>query len=264
MNRDPQNELQCSQFEALLADALDQAEADAAAETKAGADAGAALLPAQTRQAFNAHRQSCPVCGPLFAEAREGMLLLRSIPELDPPKNLVHNILAATSRAEAGVQAAHEGVQVGWLERWRLTLRLPLAGLLRSRFATSFCMAFFSLSLTLSLAGVRIDDVLKAASHPSTLRRSVVLQYTQIEANVMRYYDNMRLVYEVESRVRKLKKAATPAQNNNNDNNKQEQQQNRNHPAPGKNNNHEQPEYSQDRDGSLIAKSTMKHEGAQI
>jgi hypothetical protein len=255
MNKDSQNELQCSQFEALLAEALDSA--DAAIE------AGAGAFPVQTRQAFDAHRQSCPVCGPLFAEAREGMLLLRSIPEVDPPKNLVHNILAATSLAETRAQAAPVSGKTGWLEHLQQSLRPTFGGLLRSRFATSFCMAFFSLSLTLSLAGVRIDDVVKAASHPNTLRKSVVLQYTQIQASVMRYYDNMRLVYEVESRVRELKKAATPAPNNNN-NNKQEQQQNRNHPNPGTNDQRNQPESSLERDGSLIAKSTMKHEGAQI
>ncbi len=47
------------------------------------------------------HGQSCAVCGPLLAEAWEGMLMVRGLAELEPPKNLVHNILAATSRKEA-------------------------------------------------------------------------------------------------------------------------------------------------------------------
>jgi len=41
----------------------------------------------------------------------------------------------------------------GWLESVRRSFRPSLAGLMRSRFATSFAMAFFSLSLTLTLAG---------------------------------------------------------------------------------------------------------------
>lgn len=255
MNENLQDELQCSRFEALLADALDLNAAEA--ESKVG-DAGA--LSPETRRAFEAHRLSCPVCGPLYAEAREGMLLLRTMAEPDPPRNLVHNILAATSLAGSGAKGAREKAAAGWLVRLRLGLRPAVVGLLHSRFATSFCMAFFSLSLTLSLAGVKVTDLAKVDWHPSALRKSVVLQYTRIEANVMRYYDNMRVVYEFQSQVQKLKQAAAPAQNQNKDNN-QPEQQNRKH-SPGS---PEQEENSsQDRDGSLVAQSTVKQEGAQL
>jgi hypothetical protein len=47
----------------------------------------------------------------------------------------------------------------------------------------------------------------------------------------MRYYENMRLVYEIESRVRDLRRAGTP--DNSQDNNKQQQQQVT--PAPNSN-----------------------------
>jgi hypothetical protein len=251
MNRNLQNGMQCSQFEALLAEVLDQADA--------GTDAVPEALSPETREAFAAHRLGCSVCASLYAEAREGMLLLRAMEEVAPPRNLVHNILAATSRAETtshGAAATRKQASVGWLNQLRQSLRPGVAGLLHSRFVTSFCMAFFSLSLTMSLAGVKVSDLAKVDWHPSALRRSVVLEYTQIEARVMRYYDNMRLVYEVQSQVQKLKKAASPAQNDNRDNN-QPEQQNRN-PRPG------QEESSQERDGSLMAQSTMNREGAQL
>jgi hypothetical protein len=253
MNRNRQNGMQCSQFEALLAEVLDQAE-------EAGTDAGSEALFPETREAFTAHRLSCSVCASLYAEAREGMLLLRAVEEVAPPWNLVHNILAATSRSEAaarGTAATRKQASVGWLDQLRQSLRPGVAGLLHSRFVTAFCMAFFSLSLTMSLAGVKVSDLAKVDWHPSALRRSVVLEYTQIEARVMRYYDNMRLVYEVQSQVQKLKKAATPAQNDGRDSN-QPEQQNRNS-RPGQEEN-----YGQERDGSLMAQSTTNDEGAQL
>src|SRR6516164_5791988 len=163
MNRDPQNGLQCSQFEALLADALDSASASASVNADAdkagvsptaGVEAGSAALTAMSpavKEAFEAHRQSCAGCRTSFAEALEGMLLLRAIPDVEPPKNLVHNILAATSLAEAAAQAAPKGVRrAGWAQRLARNFRPTVAGFLRSRFAASFCMAFFSLSLTLN------------------------------------------------------------------------------------------------------------------
>jgi hypothetical protein len=264
MNRDPQNGLQCSQFEALLADALDYAGADAGPSPKAGAETSSGALtalPAEVRKAFEAHRQSCADCRASFAEALEGMLLLRAIPEVEPPKNLVHNILAATSLAEAPTQSAAKGVQrAGWAQRLLRNFRPATAGFLRSRFAASFCMAFFSLSLTLNLAGVKVVDLLNAAQHPSTVRKSLVLEYTNVEARVMRYYDNMRLVYEVRSRVQELKKVTTPQNNNNNN---RPEQQNWNHSAPQQRQ-EEQENLSQERNSSLIAQSTMHREGAQL
>jgi len=237
-SQDRQSEMQCSQFEALLADALD------------------GKLTERDQERFEAHRLSCALCGPLFVETREGMLLLQTLPDLEPPKQLLHNILAVTSLAEKRV-VAPAGQPEGWLTRLRQQLPSPLAGLLHSRFATSFAMAFFSLALTLNLLGVKVTQI---DWHPSALRKSVVLQYTQVEASVQRYYDNMRIVLEVESRVQGLKKATTPDQNNRND--KQEQNFN-SVPDPG-GHSHDHENYSLERYGSLIAQSTMKHEGAQI
>ncbi len=266
MNRDPQNGLQCSQFEALLADALDDAdvEAQAGAGAHAGAETGSGALtalPAEVREAFAAHRRSCAACSASYAEALEGMLLLRAIPEVETPKNLVHNILAATSLAEIPVQAAAKGVRrASWAQRKLRDFRPAMSGFMRSRFAASFCMAFFSLSLTLNLAGVKIVDLLNAAQHPGTVRKSLVLEYTSVEAKIMRYYDNMRLVYEVRLRMQELKKVTTPQNNNNNN---RPEQQNWKHSAPQQRP-EEQENLSQEGNSSLIAQSTMHREGAQL
>jgi hypothetical protein len=250
MTSERQDGLQCSQFEALMAELL---EAEVAATDRR------AEAESEQKPAFDAHRKSCPACGPLFAGALEGLLLLRSLREVDPPRHLIHNILAATSLAEAPAKAAVEQAKPGLRQGWQKLLRpAPILGsLLHSRFAMSFCMAFFSLSLTLSLAGVRLPDIFKMVSHPSTLGRSVVLQYTQVEAKFISYYENMRVVYEFESRVNQFKKSATPQNNN------KPEQQNQNRPVPAdKDREHEN--YSREGDGSLIAVSALKNEGAQL
>lgn len=235
----------CSQFEALLAEALDGA------------------LPQQLKPAFEAHAQSCPSCGPMLAEAREGMLLLARLEGVEPPKNLLHNILAATTMVEAQTSAGTAPMQIaqtGWMARLFPSRRQAgWAGVLHSRFVTSFCMAFFSLSLTLAVAGVKIGDVAKIDWHPSAIRKSVVLEYTQVEARVQRYYDNMRLVVELEARVRGLKKAAQPAQE---DDNRKPDQQNRNATPDTSGRPQEHEDYSQGRDGSLLACATLNSEGA--
>ncbi|HKR96972.1 MAG TPA: zf-HC2 domain-containing protein [Candidatus Angelobacter sp.] len=237
MNNEYPNRVECSEFEALLAEALDNA------------------LPEETRQSFEEHGRSCRVCGPLWTEAQEGLALMRSLEQVEPPKNLVHNILAATSMTQVqATTAAAVPDKTGWLDRLRTG---SLGGLLHSRFAASFAMAFFSLSLTLTLAGVNIS---KVDWHPSALRKSVVLGFTHVEAKVTSYYENLRLVYEVQARVRELRKTAAPAPGTNDQN----KQQNRisapddgGRPQPEEN-------YSQEVDGNLVAQSLARHEGAQL
>ena len=241
MNKDFKNGMECSEFEALLADALDNA------------------LEGETLAAFDAHWLNCRVCGPLLAEAQEGMLLITDLEELEPPKNLVHNILAATSMKQAGTAAA-EGAKESWLQRLRRGFRPSLGGLIHSRFATSFAMAFFSLSITLTLAGVRVSEVTNMIAHPSTLRKNVVLGFTQMEAKVTSYYENLRLVVQVQSKVKELQRNTVPPAGTGNDN----KQQNRRSVPDDSGRPQQHENYSRERDGSLIAATNMKHEGAQI
>jgi hypothetical protein len=252
MTEQNQNEMRCSQFEALLADVLDYS------------NAGAGTLSEETRREFQAHAASCAACGPILSEAREGMLLLRALEEPDPPKNLVHNILSATSAAEAAKESAQpEASKVAWIVRLWKPVRGVLAGAIQPRFATSFSMAFFSLSLTLTLAGVRLKDLAHVDWHPSAVGKAVVLQYTQVESKVVRYYNNMRLVYEIESRVSELKK------NSGSEQNKQQPSQQPKEDKKKKDNNdtsgrpeHRQDNYSQDLGHTVVAYLRLNHEGA--
>src|ERR1700752_1605947 len=112
MNKEPQNGLECSEFEALLAEALDDA------------------VAADIRPAFEAHGKSCAVCGPLWSDAREGMQMVRGLAELEPPNNLVNNILAATSRKEATAEQIAEEAKLGWTDRLRRSLSPGIGGLM--------------------------------------------------------------------------------------------------------------------------------------
>jgi hypothetical protein len=89
----------------------------------------------------------------------------------------------------------------GYLEPIWATVRQP-------RFAMSFGMAFFALSVGLTVAGVKIDDVRQISLKPSAIRHT----YYNTQARVVRYYENVRIVYEVESRVREIKRNVAPAE----------------------------------------------------
>jgi hypothetical protein len=191
------NGMQCQEFDVLLTDALD------------GVLTGAKL------DRFQAHTRTCSACGPLFAEAEAGRNWLKGLTEVEPSAGLVENILASTTgiatdrlRAPAPSTQPH----VSWWEKtqaWASGMGEPIWATVRQpRFAMSFGMAFFSLSVALSVAGVKPSDLRQVSLRPAVIRHT----YYSTQARVVRYYENIRFVYEVESRVRELKRSVTPAE----------------------------------------------------
>src|ERR1700678_1113376 len=193
--------IECTEFEALLSAAID------------GSSAGDGQLTAARKQSFEAHRRVCEICGPLFADVQAGRQWLLSLEEVEPPAHLVHNILASTTGvlSTRTLAATRDGRTTPLKERvreWWDSFFTPVASFVRQpRFVMSFGMIFFMSSLGLSVAGVKPSDVAKVDLRPSAVRHA----YTDAQIKVVHYYDNIRFVYEIESKLRELKRAKTPA-----------------------------------------------------
>jgi hypothetical protein len=76
----------------------------------------------------------------------------------------------------------------------------------------SFAMVFFSFTMVMNLAGVRLGDLAHLDLRPSALRTNAMRTYDQTVARVTKYYDNARLVYEFQSRLRDIKNASEEQQ----------------------------------------------------
>ena len=225
MPEETKHGMECTEFEALLSEAMD----------------GDGQLSPARRESFDAHRRVCAVCGPLFADVQAGRQWLRSLEAVEPPVHLVHNILAATSGvvSRRPVAATRDGRTTPFGERLRErwdSYFAPITAFVRQpRFVMSFGMIFFSFSLALNVAGVKPADVAKIDLRPSAVRHA----YNDAQIKIVKYYDNIRFVYEIESKVRELKRANTPAEPG-------PQPQKENH----KNDTSGQPEQRQDRNYS--------------
>jgi hypothetical protein len=66
-------------------------------------------------------------------------------------------------------------------------------------------MAFFSIALTLNLTGVRLTTLRMADLRPVAMKSYMERQLNMASVPIVRYYDHLRFVYEVESRVRQLR-----------------------------------------------------------
>jgi hypothetical protein len=181
-------ELRCEEWETLLADALDE------------------LLLAADSAAFSAHSSQCATCARLLAEARQGqewMRFLQDEPEL--PAGLVERILNKTSGAVAEHPLAVYGAPIA--AGGPSVLGVPVRRMVwDTRMMMTAAMAFFSIALTLNLAGVRITDLRLADLTPASLENNLTRQFYGAKIQVVRYYDNLRFVYEVESKMRELRR----------------------------------------------------------
>ncbi len=204
------------------------------------AEAVDSSLSAADQAAFDLHLADCAACREMLAEATRGaawMGMLRGhAPE--PPPAMLERIFAQTSGAPAQAEAlagsgserrqtgsgvpetgaalaglAAEGpaaTGTGKLLPFRrralaaLDLRAVGQTLLQPRLAMTAAMAFFSVALTLNLTGVHLSGFRMSDLRPSSVKRSIY----EANAHVVRYYTNLRVVYELESRVHDLQRSS--------------------------------------------------------
>ena len=189
------NGMQCHEFDGLLCDAID------------------GVLTGLQLDRFQAHAGTCSACGPLFAEVEAGRNWLKDLTEVEPPVSLVTNILASTTGVDSQRLRVNVSVPQPRISRWERAqawasgAMQPIWSTVRQpRFAMSFGMAFFALSVALSVLGVKPADLREVSLRPAAIRHT----FYSTQARVVRYYENIRFVYEVESRVRELKRTVAP------------------------------------------------------
>jgi len=110
-------------------------------------------------------------------------------------------------------------------------------------------MALFSITLTLNLIGVKVTDIRHIDLRPSAIKQSAAMKYYETSSRVVKYYENIRLVYEVESRLQELKRATS-----NTEEQAQPRRQERNKSENEKGRERKQNYYSMDRQNTLLAK----------
>jgi hypothetical protein len=108
-------------------------------------------------------------------------------------------------------------------------------------------MAFFSLSISLSLAGVKVSDVRHVDLKPSAIKRA----YYEASGRVVKYYENIRFVYEIESRVREFKRVTAPPEPSP----KQQKQEKKNNNTSGQPEPRQERNYSQGENQPVLASS---------
>ena len=180
--------LRCDEWENLLADALDG--------TLSAADAAA----------FSRHHRECVLCAQMLKETEQGRSWMKYLAvEPEVPTDLLKKILARTSGGlQTGVAAP--ALSLPPRPAWHRVMLPAVRQVMEPRLMMTVAMAFFSIALTLNLAGVKVTDLRASDFQPSRLRANITRQYYATNEQVTKYYKNLRLVYEMESKVRELRR----------------------------------------------------------
>jgi anti-sigma factor RsiW len=181
MAEESQSGMQCTEFDALLSEAID------------------GTLAGRRRARLDRHRAACEECARLFDEVSSGAAWLQQMEEVAPPPRLVQGILAATSAAVPQPRQAPRTERRAW-PGIRSSMAALFAPVLTPRFGLSMGMAFFSITLVLNMAQIRIREL--------TPHRLSHMFYSR-ENKAMKYYENMPLVVKIESQVRELRNASS-------------------------------------------------------
>ena len=155
----------------------------------------------------------CPACTALFEASRQGREWLEFLsPEPEVPAGLLDKILAQTGPGQvAGYGLVTPGGNVlPMAPAWQ---RPGFVGSVRRfaepRLLMTAAMAFFSIALTLNLTGVKITSLRFADLRPGSVRSFMERRLTMASTPIIRYYDHLRLVYEVESKMRELRRGTS-------------------------------------------------------
>jgi hypothetical protein len=192
------NSPECGLWETLLADALD------------------GLLRSEDEASFTAHMAVCPFCTALYEESKRGREWLEFLsPEPEVPAGLLDRILAQTGPGQVAGYGLVPGSSdvLPMPQPWQRPSLMGRVFMQTRRFAEprllmTAAMAFFSIALTLNLTDVHLSSLRLSDLRPTALRSFMERRVTMASTPIIRYYDHLRFVYEVETRMREMRRTS--------------------------------------------------------
>jgi hypothetical protein len=166
--------MNCADFEVLLCDYLD------------------GTLDASQRSAIEEHRGDCAYCASFAADVESALAALNQAQPVEPPPELLTRITFEIPTG--GQHTARRG--------WRSLFAGWLQPVLQPRFAMGMAMTILSFSMLARIAGIEIRDIRPADLHPAKVWAATDDKVHRVWNRAVKYYENLRLVYEVQTRVR--------------------------------------------------------------
>jgi anti-sigma-K factor RskA len=147
------------------------------------------LLQGSERAAFEAHANSCADCAPLVASVRGLVGEMHAMEELETPPRLVYAILDKTLGPRETVTG------------WQGFLNV-IRGLATPKFAYGAASVMATLVILLGASGFTLRKPRLADLRPAAIYQNANRQAHMVYAHSVKYVSDLRVVYEIQSRLR--------------------------------------------------------------
>ena len=176
----------CFEFEILLCDYVD------------------GTLDAERKSALEQHRAECAECEAMARDVAGVVGFIERAAVIEPPPELVTRILFETPQGKPGASERMAGLRntlAGWFK--------PV---LQPKFAMGMAMTILSFSMLGQFAGVNVRQLRPADLDPVKVWAAVDDQVHRTWQRAVKYYENLRLVYEIQSRLKEWTEEEEEAQ----------------------------------------------------
>jgi hypothetical protein len=151
-------------------------------------------LPAAQKAEVETHLRECAACAEAARDASAAVQFMARVAPVEPPPELVTHILFELRSGRHPVIEQRRG-----LRKWLGPLFAPI---LQPRFAMGMAMTILSFSMLGRFAGIEIRQLRPADLNPTKVWAAVDDRVHKSWDRTVQFYESIRLVYEVQSRLR--------------------------------------------------------------
>jgi hypothetical protein len=172
----------CAELEILLCDYVD------------------GTLRAGERTALESHLAGCPACAQLAQDVAGVTAFFERVPQAEPPAELLTRILHHAPAGRRGITAQlPSDASPSWVRR---LFGGFVQSVLQPRYVMGMAMTILSFSMLARFAHIEPRQLRPADLDPVKVWQGIDDHSHRVWDRAMKYYDNLRLVIEIQSRLK--------------------------------------------------------------
>jgi anti-sigma factor RsiW len=169
----------CAEFESTLADYVD------------------GTLDADGRASLERHASLCAGCRELLEEVTGAVAFLARVAAIEPPATLITRIAYQAPLGRTREPYERQGLLSRLASKW-------LQPVLQPRLVMGMAMTVLSFAMLERCTGVKVQNIQAADLSPVRVWGGVEDRAVRLKDRVVKSYENLRVVYEIETRLKDL------------------------------------------------------------
>jgi len=173
----------CAELEILLCDYVD------------------GTLRAEERAALESHLSGCAACTQLAADVQGVTAFIERVPEAQPPAELMTRILHYAPTGRRAAEEERSSASPSWAKR---LFGGFAQSVLQPRYVMGMAMTILSFSMLARFAHIEPRQLRPADLDPVKVWQGIDDRSHRVWDRTMKYYDNLKLVIVIQSRLKEL------------------------------------------------------------